>query len=152
MASYCDETVVIWDTRNFDKPILTKPQSADVVQLAWSPTRSGLLCSLTKGSTDTLTLHDIQSWAVMTEVNFFFSCLKNKNKGKLIYDRKFTTVHNSAIYQLTNFVNFQIYQLWQLLSFGHFHFLQLSILTIFNLVHKNLLTFSKKYWKQAKSS
>jgi len=67
VASYCDETVVIWDTRNFDKPILTKPQSADVVQLAWSPTRSGLLCSLTKGSTDTLTLHDIQSWAVMTE-------------------------------------------------------------------------------------
>ena len=29
--------------------------------------RSGLLCSLIKGSSDTLTLHDIQSWAVMTE-------------------------------------------------------------------------------------
>ena len=39
VASYYEETVVIWDTRNFDKPILTKPQSGDVVQLAWSPTR-----------------------------------------------------------------------------------------------------------------
>ena len=67
VASYFDDTVVIWDTRNFDKPIWTKTQSADIIQLAWSPTRSGLLCSLFKGSTDTLMLHDIQSWAFMTE-------------------------------------------------------------------------------------
>ena len=67
IASYFDNTVVIWDYRNFDKPIWTKNQSAEIVQLAWSPTRSGLLCSLVKGSTDTLTLHDIQSWAVMSE-------------------------------------------------------------------------------------
>ena len=67
VASYYEDTVVIWDTRNFDKPIWTRNQSNEVVGLAWSPTRSGLLCSLVKGSTDTLMLHDIQSWAVMSE-------------------------------------------------------------------------------------
>ena len=49
VASYFDDIVVIWDTRNFDKPIWTKTQSTEIVQLAWSPTRSGLLCSLVKG-------------------------------------------------------------------------------------------------------
>ena len=67
VASFYEDTVVIWDTRNFDKPIWTGGQKAEVVHLAWSPTRSGLLCSLVKESTDTLTLHDIQSWAVMSE-------------------------------------------------------------------------------------
>ena len=50
VASYFDDIVVIWDTRNFDKPIWTKTQSTEIVQLAWSPTRSGLLCSLVKGT------------------------------------------------------------------------------------------------------
>ena len=67
VASYYDNTVVIWDTRNFDKPIWTRSQNNEVVHLAWSPTRSGLLCSLVKNSVDTLMLHDIQSWAVMSE-------------------------------------------------------------------------------------
>ena len=67
IASYYEDLVVIWDTRNFDKPIWTRSQTADVVQLGWSPTRSGLLCSLVKGSTETLMLHDIQSWAFMSE-------------------------------------------------------------------------------------
>ena len=67
VASYYDNTVVIWDTRNFDKPIWTRSQNNEVVHLAWSPTRSGLLCSLVKNSIDTLMLHDIQSWAVMSE-------------------------------------------------------------------------------------
>jgi hypothetical protein len=67
IASHFDDTVVIWDTRNFDKPIWTKTQSGKVAHLAWSPTRSGLLCSLVEGSEHSLMLHDIQSWAVMTE-------------------------------------------------------------------------------------
>ena len=49
VASYYEDTVVIWDTRNFDKPIWTRSQAGEVTQLAWSPTRSGLLASLLKG-------------------------------------------------------------------------------------------------------
>ena len=66
IASHVDNQVVIWDTRNFDKPIVTHSQSRKVTKLQWSPTRSGLLCSITD-NTSSLLLHDIQSWAVMSE-------------------------------------------------------------------------------------
>lgn len=67
IASHYDDSVVIWDTRNFDKPIWTRTQAGKVAHLAWSTTRSGLLASVIEGSEDSLVLHDIQSWAVMTE-------------------------------------------------------------------------------------
>ena len=59
--------VVIWDTRNFEKPIVTLTQAAKVIHLEWSPNRAGLLCSAVENSTK-LTIHDIQSWPVMSEL------------------------------------------------------------------------------------
>ena len=66
IASYQDNSLAIWDTRNFEKPIVTLNQQRRIMKLAWSPTRSGLLCSVELGGTQ-LKLHDIQSWAVMSD-------------------------------------------------------------------------------------
>ncbi len=66
VASRYDNHVVIWDTRNFDKPIVTLTQPRRISQMAWSPTRAGLLCSSMESSPQ-MTIHDIQSWVVMSE-------------------------------------------------------------------------------------
>ncbi|XP_040571344.1 GATOR2 complex protein MIOS [Lepeophtheirus salmonis] len=66
IASHVDNQVVIWDTRNFDKPIITHSQNRKITKISWSPTRMGLLCSITDNA-DSLLLHDIQSWAVIME-------------------------------------------------------------------------------------
>ena len=66
VASYNDNQVVIWDTRNFEKPIVTLAQRSKVLKLAWSATRSGLLCSAEE-SGQFLNIHDIQSWAYLSE-------------------------------------------------------------------------------------
>ena len=66
IASYQDTSLAIWDTRNFEKPIVTLNQNRRIMKLAWSPTRSGLLCSVELGGSQ-LKLHDIQSWAVMSD-------------------------------------------------------------------------------------
>ena len=86
--------VAIWDTRNFERPIVTLQQVQKIAKLSWrycysldyiwmlrknlsqaihkigvwifSPTRSGLLASVVEGGKN-IRLHDIQSWAVMTE-------------------------------------------------------------------------------------
>ena len=66
IASHNDNQLTIWDTRNFERPVVTLQQSERVCKLSWSPTRSGLLASVTEKGTN-VRLHDIQSWAVMTE-------------------------------------------------------------------------------------
>ena len=109
--------------------------------------RSGLLCSLTKGSTDTLTLHDIQSWAVMTEVKIFYLLFENQEWGTLLHEsssqltnlttRQFS---NLAISKIFNFVNSQNFSGF---NFGSFHFWKLN----FRSFHSNsskLFIFSKK--------
>ena len=63
LASYQDNSLAIWDTRNFEKPIVTLNQYKRVVKLSWSPTRSGLLCSVELGGYQ-LKLHDIQVWHI----------------------------------------------------------------------------------------
>ena len=39
IASFIDDQVVIWDLRNFEKPIVTLTQNQKVSRLEWSPTR-----------------------------------------------------------------------------------------------------------------
>ena len=57
---------MIWDSRNFDKPIVTKTQPRKIRHMAWCPNRGGLLCSSMMDSPH-MTIHDIQSWAYMAE-------------------------------------------------------------------------------------
>jgi hypothetical protein len=76
--------VVIWDTRNFEKPVVSLETGRPVAGLAWCPTRwrigsksdfhsnksdfdrPGLLANSGRDS-PSLLLHDIMSWAVGQE-------------------------------------------------------------------------------------
>ncbi|KAH0544233.1 GATOR complex protein MIOS-B [Cotesia glomerata] len=59
LVSHVDNQITIWDTRYFEKPMLTLPQSRQINKVLWSPTRHNLLGSLQKDSA-VLYLHDIQ--------------------------------------------------------------------------------------------
>ncbi|KAK0099087.1 hypothetical protein PV326_006551 [Microctonus aethiopoides] len=59
LVSYVDNQITIWDTRYFEKPVLTLPQTRPIVKVLWCPTRYNLLGTLQKDS-PTLHLHDIQ--------------------------------------------------------------------------------------------
>lgn len=61
-----DPSVVIWDTRNFEKPIVTLPSSHQVTKVSWCPTRQGLLANTVRDS-GVIMLRDIMSWAVSQE-------------------------------------------------------------------------------------
>jgi len=66
LAGHGDTQVVIWDTRNFEKPVVSLDAARPVSKLAWCPTRPGLLANAWSDST-TIQLHDIMSWAVGQE-------------------------------------------------------------------------------------
>ena len=66
VAGYVDTQVVIWDTRNFEKPVVSLETGRVVARLAWCPTRPGLLANSGRDSSSIL-LHDIMSWAVGQE-------------------------------------------------------------------------------------
>lgn len=59
LLSHVDNQITIWDTRYFEKPVLTLPQNRQVTKVLWCPTRNNLLGSLQKDS-GSLYLHDIQ--------------------------------------------------------------------------------------------
>ncbi|XP_034949422.1 GATOR complex protein MIOS [Chelonus insularis] len=59
LVSHVDNQITIWDTRYFEKPMLTLPQSRPVTKVLWCPTRHNLLGSLQKDLA-VLYLHDIQ--------------------------------------------------------------------------------------------
>lgn len=59
LASYFDNQIAIWDTRSFEKPVLTLPQTKPVLKVLWCPTRHNLLGSLQRDST-AIHLHDLQ--------------------------------------------------------------------------------------------
>ncbi|KAI0220830.1 GATOR complex protein MIOS [Lamellibrachia satsuma] len=63
LASFSEGQVTIWDTRNFDKPVLTIQESKHIIKLEWSPTRCGLLACLAKDS-PVIKLYDIQHTSV----------------------------------------------------------------------------------------
>ncbi|XP_014229294.1 GATOR complex protein MIOS-B [Trichogramma pretiosum] len=66
LVSHIDNLITIWDTRYFEKPVLTLTQARPVSKVLWCPTRHNLLGSLQKDS-GTLHLHDIQHYGVAGE-------------------------------------------------------------------------------------
>ncbi|XP_015172042.1 PREDICTED: WD repeat-containing protein mio [Polistes dominula] len=59
LLSHVDNQITIWDTRWFEKPILTLSQGKPVTKVLWCPTRHNLLGALQKDSA-ALHLYDIQ--------------------------------------------------------------------------------------------
>jgi len=41
LASFVENQISVWDTRNFEKPVLTLTQSKPVTKVLWCPTRYG---------------------------------------------------------------------------------------------------------------
>nr|CAD7262749.1 unnamed protein product [Timema shepardi] len=66
IASFFENQIAIWDTRNFEKPILTLTQNKHVTKVLWCPTRHNLLGSLVRDS-PALFLYDIQHTTVGNE-------------------------------------------------------------------------------------
>ncbi|XP_014672958.1 PREDICTED: WD repeat-containing protein mio-like [Priapulus caudatus] len=67
IASYVDTQVAIWDTRNFDKPVLSLTENRSITRMSWSPTRMGLLATISKDSS-VVKLYDIQHVTIGDEV------------------------------------------------------------------------------------
>ncbi|XP_066997693.2 GATOR2 complex protein MIOS isoform X2 [Anabrus simplex] len=63
LASFVENQISIWDTRNFEKPVLTVTQPKPVTKVLWCPTRHNLLGSLLRDSS-TIYLHDIRHTVV----------------------------------------------------------------------------------------
>ncbi|XP_034030196.1 GATOR complex protein MIOS [Thalassophryne amazonica] len=60
VASYYEGQVAIWDLRKFEKPVLTlTEQPKPLTKVAWCPTRTGLLATLTRDS-NIIRLYDMQ--------------------------------------------------------------------------------------------
>lgn len=39
IVSYCDNSIVLWDSRHLEKPVVTLTQSKNVLKVQWCPTR-----------------------------------------------------------------------------------------------------------------
>lgn len=60
VASFYEGQVAIWDLRKFEKPVLTlTEQPKPLTKVAWCPTRTGLLATLTRNS-NIIRLYDMQ--------------------------------------------------------------------------------------------
>nr|XP_008540651.1 PREDICTED: WD repeat-containing protein mio [Equus przewalskii] len=60
VASFYEGQVAIWDLRKFEKPVLTlTEQPKPLTKVAWCPTRTGLLATLTRDS-NIIRLYDMQ--------------------------------------------------------------------------------------------
>ncbi|XP_051872722.1 GATOR complex protein MIOS isoform X1 [Pristis pectinata] len=60
VASFFEGQVAIWDLRKFEKPVLTlTEQPKPLTKVAWCPTRTGLLATLTRDS-NIIRLYDMQ--------------------------------------------------------------------------------------------
>ncbi|XP_063233237.1 GATOR2 complex protein MIOS isoform X2 [Bacillus rossius redtenbacheri] len=66
LASHVENQAAIWDTRNFEKPILTLGQSRPVSKVLWCPTRRNMLAVLVRDSPAVL-LHNVQHTTVGSE-------------------------------------------------------------------------------------
>ncbi|XP_043268495.1 GATOR complex protein MIOS-B [Venturia canescens] len=63
IVSHVENQITIWDTRYFEKPVLTLLQARQISKVLWCPTRHNLLGTLQKDS-GALHLHDIQHCGV----------------------------------------------------------------------------------------
>ncbi|XP_040061541.1 GATOR complex protein MIOS [Ixodes scapularis] len=59
IASFHANQLVLWDVRNFEKPVTTQTENGQIVKIAWSPTRSHLMGVLTRDS-GVVKLYDVQ--------------------------------------------------------------------------------------------
>ncbi|CAN7998307.1 unnamed protein product [Ixodes pacificus] len=59
IASFHANQLVLWDMRNFEKPVTTQTENGQIVKIAWSPTRSHLVGVLTRDS-GVVKLYDVQ--------------------------------------------------------------------------------------------
>lgn len=50
LLSSVDNQIIIWDTRCFEKPVLTLSQNRQIAKVLWCPTRHNLLGALQKDS------------------------------------------------------------------------------------------------------
>lgn len=50
IVSHVENQITIWDTRYFEKPVLTLPQARQISKVLWCPTRHNLLGTLQKDS------------------------------------------------------------------------------------------------------
>lgn len=66
LASYTDNLISVWDTRNFEKPILILTHNKHLLKIAWCPTKYNLLSSLQRDSS-VINLYDIQHTMVGNE-------------------------------------------------------------------------------------
>ncbi|KAJ8949341.1 hypothetical protein NQ314_008261 [Rhamnusium bicolor] len=66
LASFHDNQIFVWDLRNFEKPVLTLPQTKPLLKIAWCPTKFSLLASLQRESS-VINLYDIQHTIVGNE-------------------------------------------------------------------------------------
>ncbi|RZC42359.1 WD repeat-containing protein mio-B [Asbolus verrucosus] len=66
LASFFENNIYVWDTRNFEKPILTLHHNKPVMKLAWCPTKYNLLGALQKESS-VINLYDIQHTVIGNE-------------------------------------------------------------------------------------
>ncbi|XP_050310111.1 GATOR complex protein MIOS [Anthonomus grandis grandis] len=66
LASYFENQVYVWDTRNIEKPIQILPQPKPVLKVAWCPTKCNLLTTLQKDS-GTISIYDIQQPSIGNE-------------------------------------------------------------------------------------
>lgn len=39
IVSYCDNSIVLWDSRHLEKPVVTLTQSKNIIKVQWCPTR-----------------------------------------------------------------------------------------------------------------
>lgn len=65
-ASYVDNTIYIWDSRFFDKPLVTLVESKPVAQISWCPTRNHYFSALMTGD-DFVKIYDIQQASLFSE-------------------------------------------------------------------------------------
>lgn len=66
LASYSENSLAIWDVRNFEKPILTLNEPRTTVKLAWCPTRYNLLAAVAKDS-NVLKVYDVQHTSISSD-------------------------------------------------------------------------------------
>lgn len=65
-ASYVDNNIYIWDTRFFDKPLVTIVESKPVSQISWCPTRNHAFSALMSGD-NFVKIYDIQQASLFSE-------------------------------------------------------------------------------------
>ena len=65
-ASYVDNTIYIWDSRFFDKPLVTIVESKPIAQMNWCPTRNHTFSALMTGD-DMVKIYDIQQASLFSE-------------------------------------------------------------------------------------